>query len=397
MKRYFNTEGFCNPTENYMVALDSRLEKIKRLVDDGKYFSINCARQYGKTTVLNALEQYLQRDYQVISLDFQLLSHADFASEPAFVAALAREIQAVLLYKQDVPEEITKQLIRFTDAQVQNGKLALLFACFSQWCGQTKRKIVLLVDEVDSAANNQVFLDFLAQLRGYYLHRKKRPAFWSVILAGVYDIKHLKLKFSPDTEYRQNSPWNIAADFLVNMSFSVSDIEGMLGQYERDNHTGMHANEMAQWIYAYTSGYPFLVSRICKIMDEQLGDTGKYPDKSHIWTKEGFLDAVNCLLSEKNTLFESLISKLEQYPRLKNMLYVLLFMGQSVSYNPDDTVINIAAMFGFIRENSGMVAVANRIFETRLYNLFLASAEMEEKSGEEMPTIHGESSSLSII
>lgn len=82
----FNTEGFCNPTENYMVALDSRLEKIKRLVDDGKYFSINCARQYGKTTVLNALEQNLQRDYQVISLDFQLLSYADFVRKKDFIS-----------------------------------------------------------------------------------------------------------------------------------------------------------------------------------------------------------------------------------------------------------------------------------------------------------------------
>jgi hypothetical protein len=33
-----------------------------------------------------------------------------------------------------------------------------------------------MVEEVDSASNNQVFLDFLAQLRGYYIHRDIR--FW---------------------------------------------------------------------------------------------------------------------------------------------------------------------------------------------------------------------------
>ena len=32
-------------------------------------------------------------------------------------------------------------------------------------CEAADRKIVLMIDEVDSAANNQVFIDFLAQLR----------------------------------------------------------------------------------------------------------------------------------------------------------------------------------------------------------------------------------------
>lgn len=59
-----------------------------------------------------------------------------------------------------------------------------------------------LVIEIDSAANNQVFLDFLAQLRYHYLERAKRavPAFHSVILAGVYDIRRLRMKIRPEDE-----------------------------------------------------------------------------------------------------------------------------------------------------------------------------------------------------
>lgn len=34
--RYFNTEGCCRPEEHYMVKLDERLEKIKRLYVDRK-------------------------------------------------------------------------------------------------------------------------------------------------------------------------------------------------------------------------------------------------------------------------------------------------------------------------------------------------------------------------
>lgn len=36
----------------------------------------------------------------------------------------------------------------------------------------------------------QVFLDFPAQLRGYYINRDRKPAFQSVILAGVYDVRN---------------------------------------------------------------------------------------------------------------------------------------------------------------------------------------------------------------
>ena len=56
----------------------------------------------------------------------------------------------------------------------------------------------------------------------------------------VYDIKNLKQKFENGAEPRRNSPWNIAADFLVDMSFSAKEIEGMLNEYESDYHTGMN-------------------------------------------------------------------------------------------------------------------------------------------------------------
>lgn len=74
------------------------------------------------------------------------------------------------------------------------GGLNELFDCISRICGCSLRPVILMIDEVDSASNNQVFIDFLAQLRAYYLKRDKMPTFHSVILAGVYNIKNLKLK-----------------------------------------------------------------------------------------------------------------------------------------------------------------------------------------------------------
>lgn len=65
----------------------------------------------------------------------------------------------------------------------------------------------------------QGFLDFLAQLQGYYINRDRKPAFQSVILAGIYDVRNIRRKIRPEEDHKFNSPWNIAADFPMNMSF----------------------------------------------------------------------------------------------------------------------------------------------------------------------------------
>ena len=96
------------------------------------------------------------------------------------------------------------------------------------------------------------------------------PTFYSVILAGVTDIKHMRGKIRDETEHRVNSPWNIAADFDIDMSLSETGTKGMLDDYEADHHTGMNTAVIAKSIREYTNGYPFLVSKICQIIDTSL-------------------------------------------------------------------------------------------------------------------------------
>ena len=88
----FNTTAVCVPSENYMVDLTDRISEIKKMVDGGKYFMINRARQYGKTTTLSALCTALADEYIVISLDFQDISEAVFRNEGAFSQGMARII-----------------------------------------------------------------------------------------------------------------------------------------------------------------------------------------------------------------------------------------------------------------------------------------------------------------
>ena len=254
-----------------------------------------------------------------------------------------------------------------------------LFEGLGDICQFSDKPIVLMIDEVDSASNNQVFLDFLGQLRAQYINRFQQPAFKSVILAGVYDVKNLRHKIRPDEEHKYNSPWNIAADFKIDMSFSKTEIAGMLQEYEKDHHTGMNVDEIAILLYQHTSGYPFLVSRLCQIMDEDIAINYDENGLKSVWTRQGFFTAVRMLLAEKNTLFESLSEKLNRYPELNDMLQSLLFTGKAIAYNYYEPAISVATMFGFVKNNHGVLAIANRIFETWLYNLYLSTSEMQKQ------------------
>lgn len=379
--KYFNTEGLCDPNEHYMVRLDSRLDHIKRfLVDRKKYFVINKGRQYGKTTTLRALEGFLKDDYTVLSLDFQQLSTADFADEPTFVRAFARVVKSTI--KMNSLVDMETLLASFAGlSEKENHTMQELFEVLSLMCKNSAKSIVLMIDEVDNASNNQVFIDFLGMLRMYYLNRDRMPTFYSVILAGVYDIKNLKLKIRPDAEHQYNSPWNIAANFDIEMSFSVGQIATMLQEYETDHHTGMDVRAVAEEIYAYTSGYPVLVSAICKCLDEDLVEDGICEGLDTAWTKAGVAEAVKSILRDRSPLFESMIRHLDQYSEMKRMFQGILFQGSDFSYSPDTKEISLACMFGYAVNVEGKVRIANRIFEMRLYNYFLSEEELSGVMG----------------
>lgn len=403
--KFFNTTAICIPEKHYMVNIEKRLEQIKQLVDEGMYFTINRARQYGKTTTLMALESYLQPEYYVISMDFQTFDDAIFQNGNIFSLSFAeyfvdlmRKIKGINKNLRNTVSELEGQI----DYRNTIFSLNALFKKLSNICAASDKPVVLIIDEVDSATNNQVFLDFLSQLRAYYIRREKQATFHSVILAGVYDVKNLKRKIRTEDERKINSPWNthegneesesllsfddcswdhketspydIAADFNVDMSFSKDDIAGMLFEYEKDYHTNMNIDEMAKLLFDYTSGYPFLVSRICKLIDEKISIVKG--SKSEAWTVDGFIKASSMLISEKNTLFESLISRVMNYPEINEVLQDKIFNGQTVAFITSNPVIDLAAMFGIIKNQNGVVVPANKVFARVLADYYLSLEEM---------------------
>ena len=375
----FNTTGVCIPAKHYMVDISGHVEEIRKLVNAGKYFTMNRARQYGKTTTLNVLRGALMDNYFVVSISFQRLGNDDFKNEHVFSSSFVLLVEQALSRLDNVPDSVFKVLEKIQESvSKEDYRFLKLFIDLQTMIQKAPKPFVLIIDEVDSATNNQVFLDFLAQLREGYISRDTDgiPAFHSVILAGVTDVKHLRSKIRDDNQHKVNSPWNIAADFNVDMSLSSEGILGMLDEYESDHNTGMDTELIAMKIREYTSGYPFLVSRICELIDKEVSQL--FGSLAKAWSLSGIEEAVKRILSEQNTLFQSLTGKLTNYPDIEIPLRKILMEGLNVTYNPDQEEIAQLQMYGFIRNDNGMISISNRIFEMRLYNLFLSKEELKD-------------------
>jgi len=86
---------------------------------------------------------------------------------------------------------------------------------------------------------------------------------------------------------------------------------------------------------------------------------------------------VKLLLAENNTLFQLLTKNLSNYPELKAAIRSILMEGTKLTWNAQQDAIVQMQMYGLIRNDHNTVRIANRIFETMLYNLFLSDEELK--------------------
>ena len=357
MKKRFNVTGSCNPERHYMVDTEERFKAVEDMIDAGDYFTINRARQYGKTTLLQTIRRRLSDKYLILKTSFEGLGDESFSSISEFVKTFCGLLTS---FMQEIGVE--KKLWDIFDRQ-DITSFDELSKTITRFCNASSKPTVLLIDEVDKSSDNQLFLNFLGMLRNKYLERNEDigNTFHSIVLAGVYDIKNLKLKLRPDVERKYNSPWNIAADFKVDMTFHPEEIAQMLGDYEKDVHTGMDIKKVSEEIYKYTSGYPFLVSAICKMIDEQF---------DRIWTSESIIKAVKVLVQGGSTLMDDLSKNLENNPEFREFMYSVSVNSVSYSFTLLNPMVNMGNMFSYIRNKDNRVVIHNLIFEEALFLYF---------------------------
>ena len=107
LMRRFNVTGVCIPGKHYMADISGKLAQIKGMVDYGDYFTINRARQYGKTTTLSLLEEMLKGEYIVASISFEGIGDETFETSEAFCREFMTSIQDAFEF-MDIDDEYKK-------------------------------------------------------------------------------------------------------------------------------------------------------------------------------------------------------------------------------------------------------------------------------------------------
>lgn len=141
MKKTFNTTGACISTKHYMININNKLNQIKELIDNESYFTINKPNQYGKTTMLNQLEEFLKDEYLIIKISFESIEEDIFKDECKFVKSLI----SLMSNSSSLNDQEDNNRFIFLCNNVEG--LYDLSSIITKFVREYDREIVLLVDD----------------------------------------------------------------------------------------------------------------------------------------------------------------------------------------------------------------------------------------------------------
>ena len=368
MKR-FNTTGNCVSHLNYMVDTSEKINKILLMIEYGDYFVMNRPRQYGKTTTLSILRKELltKDDYVPINMSFEVISDQFFETEKDFCYMILSTIsENKVIIDKGYSDLVSSKIHQTTNFSELSKSITEIIKAIN-------KKVVLMIDEIDKGKIYEHFIKFLGILRGKFLSARVGDdvTFHSVILAGLNDIKNLKSMIRTDSSAQLNSPWNIAADFEIDMSFSSNEIETMLIDYAKTTNNSMNTKEISEYLHYWTSGYPFLVSKLCRTIDEDI-------KPSIEWEFYHVDEAVRMLLSSSNTLFEVISKYIENNNDFYDLINKVVFGHEIYEFDTDVPIIHLGNMYGIIkRTDSDKIKIHNRIFEEKLTQYLIAKNQFK--------------------
>ena len=257
MARRFNITGPCVPQRDFMVDLTSRLRRPVQAISRGESLLLVRARQSGKTTLLRELSQALrQQNLAVVLAAMQV-------AEDQTLGGLFRHIEATLQKAYPLPA-----LPKWTPTEPHS-------LSFCAWLGEAQqrlgRPLVLILDEYD-APPRKLVLSMLRSFRSALaLADDSRPFVHSLTLCGKTHVRDLRdeLRPSGDESRGTGSLWNIALPLPL-PSLSQAEVEALLDEYTAESGVPWR-REAREELWHKTHGQPWLVSRICYELDEQLG------------------------------------------------------------------------------------------------------------------------------
>lgn len=144
----------------------------------------------------------------------------------------------------------------------------------------------------------------------------------------------------------------------------------MLYDYSKYNNLTLDINNLSQRIYFFTSGYPFLVSSICKIIDEKI-----YPNNKETWNVKDIDRAVSLIISDVNILSKYIIKNLENNKELHSLTKSVLIDKQRIRFDPLYPKIRDGIECDIFKKCEDGLEISNKIFQKIIYNYMIAKTK----------------------
>ncbi|MEM7495600.1 MAG: AAA-like domain-containing protein [Myxococcota bacterium] len=355
MERFFNTAGPVNPAKHYTLDPLHRwdLPEVLGHIDRERYFLVHAPRQTGKTTCLQALAKYVNRQGRLhcvyVSAEQGQAARQDVDKG---VWSLLREI--ALSASLQLQDDFVRRNLRtiFEEAGAANACRELL----TMWCQQSPKPLVLLLDEIDALVGNTL-IAVLRQLRAGYCARDMMPFPHSIVLCGMRHLRDYRMELGEEGKQvlSEASPFNINSESLRLGDFSRDDIANLYAQHT--DETGQKFGDgVRERVFELTQGQPWLVNTLAYdvCFRDQAGQ-----NRSKTVTVGDIDAAKERLIQRRETHLDQLMAKLKQervYRVVQNFL-----LGENCLVSEED--IEYVIDLGLLRQSPGKsLRVANPIY-----------------------------------
>ncbi|MEM7539889.1 MAG: AAA-like domain-containing protein, partial [Chloroflexota bacterium] len=358
MTRYFNTAGPVDSEIDYCLPPLTRvdLDEILHLIRQRKYFVLHAPRQTGKTSLLLALQEHINREgrYHCVYVNVEV---GQTAREDVPTVMHAILDQLALRAETEVDDPYLRELLnKYLHTKNGHSFLNQLLTLWSQHWMKQGKPIVLFIDEIDSLIGDSL-LAVLRQLRAGY---DKRPKLFpqSIILCGVRDIRDYRIHASSEkVPVAGGSAFNVKVESLRLGDFTKGEMTELIQQHT--DETGQpFSDDAINQIWSLSSGQPWLVNALGYEVTYRMKENR---DHSTTITADMINRAKENLILRRDTHIDQLIHKLEE-SRVQRVIEPLLTSeADPESLSHDD--IQYVRDLGLIKGTGKKIAIANPIYQ----------------------------------
>ena len=352
--RFFNTAGPIIPEMHYCLPPLSRfdLDEVLSLIGQWKYFVLHAPRQTGKTSCLLSLMERLNSEGHYRALYSNI--EAAQAMRENVAQGIATAVHTIAVDARDyIQDDRAIPLAESIIATVPPGDMLSTF--LSEWCRQSTKPSVLMLDEVDALVGDTL-ISLLRQIRSGY---PKRPALFpqSIILCGVRDVRDYRIHAASEKDIiTGGSAFNIRAESLRLGDFSREEMEQLYAQHTEET-AQIFEPDAISLAWDLSEGQPWVVNALayetCFRMKE-----GR--DRRRPITAESMEQAKENLILRRETHLDQLADKLKE-GRVRRVIEPLI-TGETLETDRLEDDIQYVTDLGLIRRDRNGIRISNAIY-----------------------------------